>query len=246
MTRIALIGYGAMGRELERLAGEFNCEVVRIHDVDRPLTSDGPDYDVAIEFTEPSVVLENARLVAESGKDIVIGTTGWYDDIEVLEQIQQRTGQGIIFGSNFSVGVQMFFRLARAAGMLVNDAEEYDVMVHEWHHARKKDSPSGTAFTTAQILLDEIDRKERMDAETQHERIHPEVLHVSSTRGGNIIGRHLITIDGPTDSIEIQHTARSREGFARGALRAARWIHGRSGLFDFADVFSQIIASEHS
>ena len=246
MIRIVLLGYGAMGREVERLAESHGCSVIDVFDVDRTFDAAQTSYDVAIDFTEPGAVMANAAAVAAQGKNLVIGTTGWYDDMEELRRIQSTSNIGMMFGSNFSVGVQIFFRLARAAGILVNDAEEYDAMIHEWHHKRKKDSPSGTAYTTAQILMEEIRRKTHMSGEAQHERISNDVLHVSSTRGGDIIGRHLITFDGPFDTIEIQHTAKGREGFAQGALRAARWIHGRTGFFDFADVFPQIIASEHS
>ena len=247
MTRIILIGYGAMGKEIESLAPGMDCEVVGVHDVDDPITKGASvEYDVAIDFTQPDVVLNNAVAVANAGKNLVIGTTGWYDHIDRIKEIQQGASNGIIYGSNFSIGVQMFFRLAKAAGALINNADEYDVMVHEYHHKRKKDSPSGTAHTTGKILLDAIERKKRMSAEAQHDRIDADTLHISSTRGGEVIGKHTITLDSITDTIEIQHNAKNRGGFASGALRAAKWIHERKGLYDFAEVFDTIIEDERS
>lgn len=234
-----------MGREVQRLASDFGCEVVSVYDVDRPLTkSTFTDFDVAIDFTEPAAVIDNARNVCEMGKDLVIGTTGWHEHMRVLEHLQQAANNGVIWGSNFSVGVQMFFRLVRAIGILVDDAGEYDVVLHEWHHKRKKDSPSGTALSLAGILLEEIRRKTMINTETQHSQIDPHHLHVTSTRCGEIVGKHTVIIDGTSDSIELTHTAKDRSGFAKGALMAARWIHNRHGLYDFTETFQQIISEQ--
>ena len=229
MTRIALLGYGFMGKELERLANEQGCEVVAVFDVDSPLTTQSKtDFDVAIDFTQPDAVLNNVQTMCALGKDLVIGTTGWGSSMLEVGKLQALGGNGIIYGSNFSVGVQVFFRLLRSAGMLVNDIPEYDVQLHEWHHTRKKDSPSGTALSAAAIV---------------NEEISPRVVPVGSTREGDIVGIHTLTIDGPSDTIEITHNAKDRSGFARGALLAARWIHGKQGLYDFTDVFPQVIAN---
>jgi 4-hydroxy-tetrahydrodipicolinate reductase len=241
MTRIVILGYGAMGREIESLAERTGCIVAAIVDVDRPLDPK-TQFDVAIDFTEPSVVIDNVRTITGMGRSMVIGTTGWYDDLQVVREVAQQQNVGIVHGTNFSVGVQIFFRLVRAAGTMINDIESYDAAVHEWHHTRKKDSPSGTALTTATILLEEMQRKKRIETETQHERIGADALHVTSTRTGDVVGRHVVTLDSAEDTIEIQHTAKDRRGFAHGALLAARWIHGRTGVHDFSDVFSEIIA----
>jgi 4-hydroxy-tetrahydrodipicolinate reductase len=241
MIRLALIGYGAMGRELATLAASHDCTVTATYDVDTPLPDLTTfDWDVAIDFSSADAVLANASVVAGAGKGLVVGTTGWNDQLPQLRAVIQSAGTGCVYGSNFSVGVQTFFRLVRAAGVLINDLAEYDVMVHEWHHQRKKDSPSGTALTLADILLDVVERKGRMKTETQHQRIDPEALHVTSTRGGEIPGRHLVTIDGPHDRIELVHDARSRAGFASGALRAAHWIKGRTGIYEFTDIFTEL------
>lgn len=247
MTRIALIGYGAMGKEIESLASAHGCEVVAIFDVDRPLTtSSDASFDVAIDFSLPDAVVDNVRICAHLQRPIVIGTTGWYAKLPEVTSIVTSAGIGCVWGSNFSVGVQIFLRIVRAASMLTNDAPEYDVMVHEWHHHRKKDSPSGTAIAIASTIVDEMQRKHAMEIETQHDRINPHALHVSSTRGGEVIGRHQVTFDSEFDTIDLVHNAKSRRGFAQGALLAAVWIAGRKGIVDFTDVFPEVQAFARS
>ncbi len=244
MTRIAVIGYGAMGRELERLAPSVGCDVTRIFTEERPVRVGGPDeFDVAIDFTEPRSVVDNVRTLAAMGRNVVIGTTGWYDRMPEVRSIVTSSGIGCVWGSNFSVGVQMFLRIVRAASMLAHETPEYDVMVHEWHHRRKKDSPSGTAISIANVIIDEMDRKNHITAEAQHEPIDPSALHVSSTRGGEIVGRHVVTLDSAFDSIELVHNAKDRSGFAHGALLAAAWVAGRTGFHDFTDIFPEIRAT---
>jgi len=241
-TRIVLVGYGRMGAELHRAAPQAGCEVVGVHDLDNPYsTALHEGYDVAIDFTEPTAVLDNVRIAAEHGKNIVIGTTGWYHDMERVHALQERAGIGVLYGSNFSIGVQIFFRLVAQAGRLIDALDEYDPMIHEWHHRLKKDAPSGTALTAAHKLIHELERKTSIATEAQHDRIDPQALHVSSTRGGEIIGKHLLTIDGPSDAIEIQHTAKNRSGFVQGALAAARWMQHRHGFFDFSEVFDEVV-----
>lgn len=247
MTRIALIGYGAMGRELESLAADHHCEVVATFDADRPITLESnTSFDVAIDFSLPDAVLHNVSTLARLGRPVVIGTTGWYAQLPEITSIVSSSGIGCVWGSNFSVGVQMFLRIVRAASMLANDAPEYDVMVHEWHHHRKKDSPSGTAIALASTIVDQMDRKHSMDIETQHDRINPHALHVTSTRGGEIVGRHMVTLDSVFDTIDLVHNAKNRRGFAQGALLAARWVVGRRGVFDFTDVFPEVQAFAQS
>lgn len=239
---IALIGYGAMGREIDSLAPSENCVVVARYTEEAPLEqNDACNWDVAIDFSSAAAVVHNATIVTRAGRGLVIGTTGWQDQVKHVQQLVEMAGTGCVVGSNFSVGVQIFVRLARAAGMLINHVPAYDVAVHEWHHTRKADSPSGTALTLGNTLLEEVERKKRLVTETQHERIDPEALHVSSTRVGNVHGKHVITIDGTDDRIELTHDARTRSGFARGALLAAKWVRGRHGFYDFVDVFPQVI-----
>ena len=240
--KIALIGYGAMGKAIDALAEMEHCEVTSRYDVSQPLTpATIGNWDVAIDFSQADAVVRNVEIIAAAGKSLVIGTTGWYAELPTVKHIVAQSKIGCVAGTNFSVGVQMFIRLARAAGMLVNNNADYDVAVHEWHHTRKADSPSGTALTLADVLINEIARKERVETETSHTRLSPQALHVTSTRVGQVTGKHQITIDGVDDRIELIHDARNRNGFARGALRAARWVNGKQGYFDFTDVFTQVI-----
>lgn len=241
MTRIAIVGYGAMGRTIERLAPQMHLDVAAICDIDAPFTPMvASGVDVAIDFTLPHVVPHVVRIACEAQVNLVIGTTGWYDGLDRVRDMAAEAGIGIVYGTNFSVGVQMFFRLLRRAAELVDGRPEYDVMLHEWHHYRKKDSPSGTALTAAQIVLDGVARKTSLFTETSHASIDPAALHVTSTRGGEIVGKHVITLDSAVDRIEIVHDAKNRDGFALGALQAARWLHGKTGVFDFADIFDQL------
>lgn len=244
MTRIALIGYGAMGHEIERLAPSLGCDVTRIFDEHRPLTVDGPnEFDVAIDFTQPDAVLQNVRTLCAMKKSIVIGTTGWYDHLAEVRGLVEAAQIGCVWGSNFSVGVQMFLRIVRAAAIMAHDEPSYDVMVHEWHHHRKKDSPSGTALTVANVILDEMLRKDHIVSETQHGKIDPSALHVTSTRGGDVVGKHVVVLDSAFDSIDIVHNAKNRSGFAHGSLVAANWIADKKGFYDFSEVFPQITES---
>jgi len=241
MTKIALIGYGAMGHELERLAPSVGCDVVRIFDVNRPLTVESPnEWDVAIDFSQPDSVLENVRTMCTIRRNLIIGTTGWHSHLTEVRQSVEEAGIGCIWGSNFSVGMQMFLRIIRTAAKLAHDSAEFDVMLHEWHHSQKKDSPSGTAISIASVIIDEMNRKNHITVETQHGIIDPSALHVTSTRGGSVVGRHNVTLDSPFDTIDIIHNAKNRSGFANGALLAATWITKRTGFYDFSNVYPEL------
>lgn len=241
MTRIAIVGYGAMGRTVERLAPQSNVQVSAICDLDNPFSAmTAATVDVAIDFTLPHVVPDVVRVACDAGTNLVIGTTGWYDKLDDVRRMATEAGIGIVYGTNFSVGVQMFYRLVRLAAHLANSRPEYDAMLHEWHHARKKDSPSGTALTAASIVLSELARKTSVNSETVHDRIDPSALHVTSSRGGEVVGKHVLVLDSVFDRIELIHDAKNREGFAMGALQAARWLHGKTGVYDFANIIDDL------
>lgn len=237
---IALVGYGGMGKELERLAPQTGCSVAAVFDTERPLTREAGGFDVAIDFSLPGAVVENVRTLAALKKNIVLGTTGWAEHRDEIVALVEEAGIGLVYGSNFSVGMQMFFRIVRAAARLANAHEEYDVFLHEIHHVRKADSPSGTALTLAHLLLEELDRKSELLAETSHGKIAPDVLHVTSARGGEVNGTHTVYLDSLADTIELTHRAKNRSGFALGALSAAKWIAGKKGLYDFSEVFEEV------
>lgn len=242
MIKTALIGYGSMGKEIEALAKDSELKITEIFDENQPLTEKSNfNFDVAIEFSTPNTVLSNIEILAKKRKNIVLGTTGWYDKMDYVKDITEKFGIGLVWGSNFSIGMQMYLQIIDKAARLVNNFDEYDVMAHEMHHKRKMDSPSGTAETLAEILLREINRKQSIQTETAHSQIKPEELHITSTRGGEIFGTHTVYLDSLADTIEITHRARNRKGFALGAIKAAKYIYNKKGFYNFTKIFNTIL-----
>ena len=224
-----------MGHEIETAAREQGETIAGTFDIGNPVdVASLADVDVCIEFSTPQTVLQNIRVAIEARRDIVVGTTGWYDHLpEIRASVRD---SGLLYSPNFSIGVNIVFRLVRNAAKLMNKATEYDLYIHETHHRQKVDSPSGTALKLGEILLSEIDRKKRLETHALERRIEPEELHVSSTRVGTFAGTHTVGFESEADLIEITHTAKSRRGFALGAVRAAQWLKGRKGVFTMDDV----------
>ena len=238
--RLALLGYGKMGRELESLAAQHGHEVVAVKDDAVGATrGDLAQAQAAIDFTTPAAVVDNVRRAAALGLDLVVGTTGWYERMGEVKSAVEAAGTGLVWSPNFSLGVQLFFRLARHAGKLVDALEEYDVFVHELHHRHKLDHPSGTARRLAEILVGELARKTGWAEGPAEGAPDPATLWVSAARAGEVPGTHWVGLEGPDDSIELKHTARGRAGFARGALQAAGWIQGRKGLYSIEDMLAE-------
>jgi 4-hydroxy-tetrahydrodipicolinate reductase len=230
--KIALIGYGAMGRLVDKLAVEQGHEIaltIDIADGERR-AEDLADVlrgcDVAIDFSIADAVPKNAEACARAGVPLVVGTTGWQSRLDEVRQIVTTNDGALIYGANFSIGVQLFYRLAAAAADLFKDVESYDVFIEEAHHKRKRDAPSGTALKIGQIVAEHLGRE----------------VPISSTRAGHIPGTHRVGFDSSADHITLEHIARSREGFASGALMAARWIIGRKGVYEFSEVFDEIVS----
>jgi 4-hydroxy-tetrahydrodipicolinate reductase len=242
-VKLALIGYGKMGKEIERLALERGMQITARVDIESPsLLIDGvKSADVAIHFAIPGTVLSQVEQLADLGKDVVLGTTGWQNDRANIQAHVERKGIGLVHASNFSLGMNIVYHLLREAGLLFDRFEEYDVSVHEVHHKEKLDSPSGTALTIANILLSGIGRKKEILAGSSDGKIRPEQLQVTSTRTGAVVGIHRVMFDSPADNIEVVHTAKNRTGFALGALLAAEWIRGKKGFFTMDDVLEDII-----
>jgi 4-hydroxy-tetrahydrodipicolinate reductase len=240
--KMTLIGYGKMGKEVERLALERGHSIQGRFDIDSELKeNDLAATDVAVHFARHDAVVPHVRTCGKAKKNIVIGTTAWQNDLEKVRSIVSETGIGLVYASNFSIGVQVFFRLAREAAKLIDKFAEYDVTIHEQHHKEKIDSPSGTALTAAGILLENIRRKRTILSEPPKGRIKPEDLQITSTRAGAIVGTHTITFDSAADTIELRHSAKNRTGLALGALMAAEWINGKHGLYTMEDVLEDII-----
>lgn len=248
-TSIALVGSsGSMGRQIGEIAPDYGCRIAYRFDADNRLSpesfAEGETVGVAIDFTRPDAVRSNVDILLARGIPVVVGTTGWdREQGEIFRSVESSEGR-LLHASNFSVGVQTFARIVRNAARLIDRIEAYDIALHEDHHVRKVDSPSGTARTLAAIVLEEVGRKERTEFERAEGRIDPASLHVTSRRVGETVGTHTITIDSDADTIELTHRARNRTGFAVGALLAARWLPSQPpGIYRFDDVFEQIIAS---
>ncbi|NOT43737.1 MAG: dihydrodipicolinate reductase [Acidobacteria bacterium] len=219
--RLLLVGYGRMGRLVETLAAEQGDTVVARID------EDGGDWavpaDVAIDFSTAEALEGNFARYVERALPVVIGTTGWTHLAGALREQADRAGLGVVASANFSIGVNLFLVLAAQAASLMQARPEYGAWVHELHHAAKRDAPSGTAI----LIRDEM---------REAGYTHP--IDVSSTRAGRIPGTHTIGFDGLSDTIELTHTARDRQGFASGALLAAHWLPGRRGWYSMADVLA--------
>lgn len=231
--KIALIGYGAMGKLIAALAeGEGNEISVSIDESDADLTGAVlaeklKGFDVAIDFTTAEAVRRNVGACMIAGVPLVEGTTGWSAQRHEIERLVHDADGAFVFGANFSIGVNLFYRVADFAAELFAKFPEYEAFIEEQHHSRKKDAPSGTALK----LKDVMSRHIKKD------------IGVSATRAGNIPGTHRVGFDGTADQILLEHTARSREGFASGAILAAEWIVGKKGFYEFTDVMDEMISS---
>lgn len=221
MIPLALVGYGKMGRLLHQLAPEAGFDVKLTLDIDADLArQDFTGIAAAIEFTEPSAAPANLLALAAAGVPTVCGTTGWFARLdEVAAAYKQRDGV-LVYGANFSIGVQLFARLCAEAAALFAAHPDYEAWAWEMHHSAKKDAPSGTL-----LMLVERMRAAGFTAK----------VDVASSRAGRVPGVHEVGFDAAADTITLRHTARSREGFARGALYAARWLQGRHGVYDFSE-----------
>ncbi len=245
--RIAIVGYGKMGHEIEQQARRSGIEVASIIDpADPNATHKAIDdssltgADVAVDFSVPDATLNNIEAVASRGKSIVVGTTGWYAKEKEARDIMARSNAGLIYSPNFSIGVNLFFKMVENAAQLFDKFDMYDPFVWEGHHRQKADAPSGTAKALGDILIHNIKRKKRVSFGKLEGKIAEDELQISSTRAGCIPGTHTVGFDSEADTIELTHTARSRAGFASGALLAAKWIQGKKGFYTINDMLAQL------
>jgi len=226
--KIALFGYGKMGRAIEQAALRQGIEVAAVVDPLGGSRGEIDHADVWLDFTEPGAALGNIGRAAAAGLSLVVGTTGWYDQLDQARETVDKAGTGLVYGSNFSLGVNLMFRLvARAAELFGPFLSSYDPFIEEAHHKFKKDAPSGTALTLKQIL------ESRSGSE----------VPTTSTRAGYFPGVHRVGFDSEADTLEIKHTAKGRAGFAEGALLAAKWIRGRKGLYEFSQVIDESLGT---
>lgn len=240
--KIALIGYGAMGQRVRAISEERGHEIVSIIDTSSPdataqdiNTNSLNSADVAIDFSSPKSALDNIQKTTEAGVNMVVGTTGWYDQLDRAREIVEQSNIGLLWSSNFSIGVNVYYKIMESAAKLINQFDEYDMWGHEIHHHNKADSPSGTAKTLEKILLDNIERKTAVVEEKLDRKIEPNEIHFSSTRGGPVNFSHTIGFDSAADTISITHTARNRDGYVLGAIKAAEWLDGKKGFYGMED-----------
>lgn len=241
--KLALVGYGRMGREVEELAQEEGHQVVaRLGrgDLLSPETLGGAE--VAVEFTVPGAARATLVGLARAGVPTVTGTTGWYEHLEEVRTAVEEAGTGLVYAPNFSVGVALFRRWVRLAARELDGLPEYDVALHEVHHTGKVDAPSGTARLLAETAVEELARKEGWALGPPEGAPDPRTLWVTSARVGKVPGTHELVVDGPDDQLVLRHEARTRRGFARGALLAAEWILGRTGVHTLDDVLDERLA----
>lgn len=234
--KIALIGYGKMGKEIEKVALERGHEIVSKIDFNSSDSFDDDSFkaaDVAIEFTMPESAYNNYLKCFESNIPVVSGTTGWLDKLDDIKQKCEKEGQTFFYASNFSVGVNIFFEINRQLARIMNKMEEYDVSMEEVHHTQKLDAPSGTAITLAEDIINEIDRKTKWVNEPAKNR---EELSIISKREGAVPGIHTIKYDSEVDEIVIHHSAKSRKGFALGAVLAAEFTQNNKGFLGMKDL----------
>jgi 4-hydroxy-tetrahydrodipicolinate reductase len=245
--RVVIVGYGGMGLEVERILLQRGHEVAARVDPSQPgadavsLSRLETKADAAIEFSTPDSVLANAEIYARLGMSAVVGTTGWFARLKDLEVLLKGSSIGYIYGSNFSIGAHIYFALVAAASELASPSPEYDILGYEVHHKRKKDSPSGTALSIAKIIMANHAGKKELVTDRLDRAVRGEELHFASVRGGEFPGTHTVLVDSLFDTIELTHRARSRGGFALGAVRAAEWLAGRRGLFEVGDFIGDIL-----
>jgi 4-hydroxy-tetrahydrodipicolinate reductase len=250
--KIALLGYGKMNQLIASMAKAAGHEIVLVVDENNraALTADQlASADVAIDFTRPEAAVANIRLAVEASVPVVVGTTGWLGELDAITEEVNAAGGTHFWASNFSVGVNVFFAAAERAAQLINQYGGYDVGVEEIHHTQKLDAPSGTGITLAERVGDQLDAYSswaltEVRSPVPQTSIAPAAapssdkkpIPITSVREAGVPGTHLLTFSSAVDTLELKHTAHSREGFARGALTAAGWVIGRKGVFTMSDL----------
>lgn len=229
--KLAIVGYGKMGRSIERLAPEYGCDVRLRLDIDNNAHFEGMTasnfrgIDAAVEFSTPATAIDHIERLARLGVNTIVGTTGWLGDMARARASVEKAGTALVWGANFSVGVNLFSRVVAEAAELFARQKEYGAWAWEIHHSTKKDAPSGTLLALVEQM-----KKSGYDRP----------IDTGSNRAGTHPGTHEIGFDSVDDTITIRHTARGRDGFARGALRAVRWVAGKKGFFEFREIVNEL------
>jgi len=247
---IAIIGFGKMGRTIKSIAPKFNHNVVATID---PISNEADfneinektvsNADICIEFTTPSVVLDNIQKLTKLKKNIIVGTTGWYDKIDEVKKMVEESGIKMIYAPNFAIGVNIFFFVTRYLARIMNNFPSYDASIVEFHHNQKKDIPSGTAIKMGEIIINELDRKKAINSNLTS-KISENGLHIAGVRCGHIFGEHSVIFDSPYDTIILNHRAKSREIFAGGVFFAIEKMDKIEGMVSFYDLIKKEIIKE--
>ena len=242
--KIAILGYGKMGRIIEQFATERGHEIVLKINIDNTedltLTNLGT-ADVAIDFSTPDSALSNIELCFDAGVPVVVGTTGWYGHLQTVKNKCEQGNNTLLYASNFSVGVNVFFFVNKVLAKIMNRYPQYEVQVEEIHHTQKLDSPSGTAMTISEGILSELDRKNEWINELigsgEEFIVKPDQLLIESHRIEDVPGTHTVIYSSEVDDIEFKHKAHNRAGFALGAVLAAEWLEDKTGFYNITDMF---------
>ncbi len=242
--KLALLGYGKMGRTIERFALSRGHEIVLAIDennLDLLTKENLGKADVAIDFSTPASVPGNIDSCFDAHLPIVVGTTGWYGHLQEVKDKCEESNNSMLYGSNFSIGVNLFFFINKVLAKIMGPYPQYDVQVEEIHHTQKLDSPSGTAITLAEGIIEELDRKNEwvnnLVGTGEEVMNKPEQLLIESHRIEDVPGTHTVIYSSEVDQIELKHTAHSRAGFALGAVLAAEWLKDRKGFYSVKDIF---------
>ncbi len=234
--KIAIIGYGRMGKSIEGLAKSAGHEVVQIFGSTNPeefTIENLKKADVAIDFSLPHTAYSNITTCIKAGVPVVSGTTGWLEKYEDVKSVCIEQKGAFFYASNFSIGVNIFMEINERLAELMNTQTAYDISMTEIHHTRKLDAPSGTAITLAKGIMENVDRKSDYSLDQSGEK---DCIHIDAVREGDVPGTHIIRYQSETDTLEIKHEAHSRIGFAKGAILAAEWLIGKEGVFGMRDM----------
>ncbi|MCX6273250.1 MAG: 4-hydroxy-tetrahydrodipicolinate reductase [Bacteroidetes bacterium] len=235
---IALIGYGKMGKEIEKVAMERGHQVVLTIDSEKEWNLKSeifPRVDIALEFSIPDQAAANIRRCFAADVPVVTGTTGWLDAFEEIRTACVKEGKSLFYASNFSLSVNIFFEINKRLARMMNPYHEYDVNIEEIHHIHKLDAPSGTAIALANDIISNMERKEKWKPSLVKSN---EEIGIKSVRQENVTGTHIVTYESPMDAIMIQHTAKNRRGFALGAVIAAEFLFNKKGVYTMSDLLS--------
>ena len=235
--KIALIGYGKMGKAIEKLALAKGHQITAIVDSQNSIENTNfDDVDVAIEFTRPELAVKHMNFCLEIGLPIIVGTTAWQNELKIITENVSKYNGALVHASNFSIGVNLFFEMNKKLAKIMEAHPAYKLEMTEIHHTQKLDKPSGTAVTLAEEIIEQNTNYKHWRLAESNELENEKEFFIHALREENVPGTHLVNYSSPIDSIQIQHTAHTRDGFALGAILAAEWIKNKKGIFTMKDV----------